>query len=153
MKQISAALLLETPKGFLFVHPTGKDYAEGKWDLPKGHVEEGETAFAAMKRELQEETDLVYHKDINPYIIEKQDFGVRTYNKEKNIHLFYARISENIDIKKLKCTSTFVDSYGNDVPENNDFKISFNLNYLFPRLKRIITDNTEIYEKVKDVIN
>lgn len=30
------------------------------WDLPGGHIEAGETAFDAMKRELQEETGAIF---------------------------------------------------------------------------------------------
>jgi 8-oxo-dGTP pyrophosphatase MutT (NUDIX family) len=42
---------------------------DGRWDLPKGHVEEGETFLEGALRECKEETGLDHHKnlDIHPF--------------------------------------------------------------------------------------
>ena len=67
-KQISAGFILFEPESgtILATHPTGRPLgmrlAGGghmtSYDIPKGHIEEGETAIQAAKRELFEETGL-----------------------------------------------------------------------------------------------
>lgn len=66
MTKRSAGILLfrNVPEGtqVLLVHPGGPFWAkkdEGAWSIPKGEFDEGEDAFAAAKRELQEETGIV----------------------------------------------------------------------------------------------
>ncbi len=44
---------LNSEPKYLILH-----YNEGHWDFPKGHIEEGEDALAAMIREVKEETGL-----------------------------------------------------------------------------------------------
>ncbi len=40
----------------------GDDYRAGCWDTPGGRFEEGEEVFAAIKREIMEESSLTAHK-------------------------------------------------------------------------------------------
>lgn len=52
---VAAGILLDTENRYLLgQRPEGKPYA-GYWEVPGGKVEEGETIFQALQRELQEE--------------------------------------------------------------------------------------------------
>ncbi len=61
------------------------------WQLPGGHVEEGESALAAIKRELFEE--ISYCPEGLVYV------GARELSKDNFIYLFYADISESEKFK------------------------------------------------------
>jgi 8-oxo-dGTP diphosphatase len=51
---VAAVILNEDGAVYLQKRPEGKSYA-GKWELPGGKVEEGETLEEALRREIQEE--------------------------------------------------------------------------------------------------
>lgn len=75
--------------------------AKDRWTIPKGHIEEGETAVAAAKREIGEETGL---KDVDMLgWLGKIHFRYRRVDKlvlmTTQIYLVRAR-SGNSDIKK-----------------------------------------------------
>lgn len=53
MKERSAGLVLVRDSKVLALH-----YAAGHWDLPKGHIEKGESEETAALRELEEETGI-----------------------------------------------------------------------------------------------
>ncbi|HIH38570.1 NUDIX domain-containing protein [Candidatus Woesearchaeota archaeon] len=56
METSAGAVIYRVEQGkryYLLLH-----YEEGHWDLPKGHVEEGESLEEAMKREVREETGI-----------------------------------------------------------------------------------------------
>jgi 8-oxo-dGTP diphosphatase len=53
--EVAAGILLDAEGRYLLgQRPEGKPYA-GYWEVPGGKIEEGETVFSALKRELQEE--------------------------------------------------------------------------------------------------
>lgn len=53
--EVAAGILLDQSGRFLLgQRPEGKPYA-GYWEVPGGKIENGETVFEALKRELQEE--------------------------------------------------------------------------------------------------
>ena len=54
----------EQPKYLLLHYPSSTQTKKEYWDLPKGHVEAGETEEETVRREVQEETGLA---DINVY--------------------------------------------------------------------------------------
>jgi len=62
------------------------------WSLPKGHIEKGETALEAAKREIYEESGiqgLFFITDLGSY--ERNKIGLGTPEdaaEKKNIHLF-----------------------------------------------------------------
>ena len=58
MKELSCGFIIIDPKELriLGVHPTG----HGKvFDIPKGHIEKGETPLQCAIRELKEETGII----------------------------------------------------------------------------------------------
>lgn len=53
--EVAAGILLDSEGRYLLgQRPEGKPYA-GYWEVPGGKIEKGETVFAALRRELQEE--------------------------------------------------------------------------------------------------
>lgn len=53
--EVAAGVLLDAEGRYLLgQRPEGKPYA-GYWEVPGGKIENGETVFAALQRELQEE--------------------------------------------------------------------------------------------------
>lgn len=135
MKQISAALLLKTPEGFLFAHPTGKSFYPGNWDLPKGRIEENELPYDAMTRELKEETSLDFKLNIEPEAKSMLSLGLYPYTKAKNLFIFYCEIDKIFPLEDLTCTSTYLNSFGKEIPEHNGYIYSFNLSLLYPKLE------------------
>lgn len=69
------------------------------WSLPKGHIEQGEDALQASKREIQEEsgiTDLTFIKELGTYDRFKigKDGGEDT-SELKTLHMFLYTTNEN----------------------------------------------------------
>ncbi len=54
----SACALVVDGRGRVLLARRARDPARGRWDAPGGFVEEGESALAALRRELLEETGL-----------------------------------------------------------------------------------------------
>jgi 8-oxo-dGTP diphosphatase len=57
--RIVAALLRDSDRVLLCHRSAGRRWYPDVWDLPGGHVEDGETANAALVRELREELGIV----------------------------------------------------------------------------------------------
>ena len=64
-KQVAKAVILRDDKVLLI--KTASGVFEGKWDLPGGHIQEGEKIIDGLKREVKEETGLNISKikDLN----------------------------------------------------------------------------------------
>ena len=135
-KELSCGFLLfEASSGKLLAcHSTGKKFEKGTYDIPKGHIKEGETPLQCACRELEEETGIKL--DINN-IDGFQDLGQHEYVKTKDLHLFRASI--DFDISELKCT-TYFEAHGRKFPEVNQFKLIDidELDYYFPSLRKLI---------------
>jgi 8-oxo-dGTP pyrophosphatase MutT (NUDIX family) len=107
-------LLLNEKDELLIAHATG----QGRWDIPKGGGEPGETPVAAALRELQEETGLT----IAPERL--TDLGDLPYRPGKRLHLFFARVDKSdYDLEGCVCSSFFPHyRTGHLVPEMDDFR-------------------------------
>lgn len=132
MKELSCGFILidEESHKILACHPTGKKYVRGFWDIPKGHIEKGETYIDCAKRELFEETGF---KILNGSAI--VDIGLNKYLENKDLYV-YAWIGK-IDKSKMKCTSYF-NINGRQVPEINGFELVDDITYFYPKMRPII---------------
>ena len=83
----------------LMKHPT-------RWDLPKGHVDEGETELQCALRELVEETGIT-EQDIevdpdfrfeNRYLVNQKRYGGEG-SVEKVLHVFLAWLKHPVKIR------------------------------------------------------
>lgn len=132
--EISAGFILidKATHMVLAGHPNGRPYSRDfAYDLPKGHIEEGETPLEAAKRELKEETGIVLSEGTNIY-----EIGHVSYNSKKSLHLFSAEI--DIDVGSLRCESMFTDSYGKIKPEVDHYKLTDRCDAFFKNMRRHI---------------
>lgn len=84
MKKIEAAggLVINENNEFLCI------FRRGKWDLPKGKIDGGETPEIASIREVKEETGIL-HLSINDYICETSHTYYDHYFKEEVLKIIY----------------------------------------------------------------
>ena len=109
-KKLTAGLVLTDGKFILGCKGT---YAKpGRFDLPKGQVDEGETPIQACIREVKEETNLTVKKS------DLKDQGKYEYLKNKDIYLFSHKIDKLPKISSMRNNSFFVDKRsGKELPE------------------------------------
>jgi len=111
MKPVSCGILVISPQGeLLMCHVTGGAY----WDIPKGAGEPGESPLQTAIRETAEECGLVFQAD------DLMELGRFRYRSAKDLHLFASRI-ERIDVARCQCSTCFVDRFGRERPEMDDF--------------------------------
>jgi 8-oxo-dGTP pyrophosphatase MutT (NUDIX family) len=77
-------------------------YGAGHWDFPKGHLEEGETALQAAKREIQEETAIP--PESQDFILGFKDLVSYFYRRgpalvKKDVHFFIVEVPAGQDVK------------------------------------------------------
>lgn len=122
MKELSAGILFFTTDKRLFMGRVTNSYVQGKgsrWDIPKGHVEPGETPKQAAIRECQEETGFTeFDQDL------LYDLGRHDYASNKDIHLFGYTVPVNPEMfKNCCCTSYHTDTNGISFPEIDAFAL------------------------------
>ena len=67
---VAAGILIDAEGRYLLgQRPEGKPYA-GYWEVPGGKVEQGETVFQALQRELQEELGIDIHSSEELTVLE-----------------------------------------------------------------------------------
>jgi 8-oxo-dGTP pyrophosphatase MutT (NUDIX family) len=111
MKTLSCGILVcNRAAELLLCHATGTS----RWDIPKGHGEDGEAPEATALRETAEETGLVFQPD------ELMELGRFTYRPSKDLWLF-AALTERFDPGRCHCRTQFQDRYGRMRPEMDGF--------------------------------
>lgn len=103
MRAFSAGFLIRSDNKYLLCRAYG---GRENWGVPKGHVEEGESALDAAYRETLEETGLDLRKfdiEVNPYIYQMYSL------KKKDVIVYFAEDKSGVLIDQhLKCT-TYID--------------------------------------------
>ncbi|HSW74725.1 MAG TPA: NUDIX hydrolase [Candidatus Saccharimonadales bacterium] len=83
LKLVAGCLLQKDGKYLLVQEKLPKVY--GKWNLPAGHVDPGESTINAAVREVEEETGLVV-------VADKEIFSEAIPEREREFHIFTAHI-------------------------------------------------------------
>jgi 8-oxo-dGTP pyrophosphatase MutT (NUDIX family) len=136
---VSAGLIITDGNYVLVEQPIGKSKGEGKYDLPKGHVEKDESFIDAAFREAYEETG--YDFSNYKYYARPLSSVPMPYNSAKKIILYEVRVDNLPDLSSYKCKSFFKNSAGKLVPEviGYAYKPITELSiWLFPNYKKII---------------
>lgn len=74
-------------------------FRRGKWDLPKGKLDKGETLEACAVREVEEETGLENVKLISPLIVTYHSYHEGTRQIIKETHWFVMKVSGEQNLK------------------------------------------------------
>lgn len=109
--EISAGVIFLKDRAVFMGHATETPH----WDIPKGHVEEGESYIDAAIRECEEETGFV----CDP--IKLVPLGLLDYTQKKKLALFLFVGEEMPDADTAFCRSTFVKA-GRTITEMDGFK-------------------------------
>lgn len=119
--------------GILACHPTDRPGGpEMSYDIPKGHLEDGETPLVAALRELQEETGI----ELNPREYPIHEIGMVPYQKQKSLYLFSVAIPGLMyKVDRLYCRSMFTDSFGNEKPEVDGYVLTADTRLFFKNLQ------------------
>jgi len=98
----------------LLCHVTGTH----KWDIPKGLQDPGESPLEAARREMSEETGLVFEEGLF------EEIGCFDYRPDKRLHLFKLLAPSDFDsLGHLICTSHFLHHLtGKSTPEVDGFR-------------------------------
>lgn len=136
-KAMSCGFILFDPETgrILGCHPTGhQEGPEMSYDIPKGHLEEGETPLKTAKRELKEETGIVLPADTPIH-----EIGKVPYQSSKSLYLFSATLPglEGM-LGSLACTSKFEDSFGNMKKEIDSYTMTDYHEWFFKNMQPYI---------------
>ena len=70
--EVAVGVHIQNQRVLLGQRPNGKPYA-GYWEFPGGKLESGETVFLALRRELQEEINIVI-EDASEFMVLEHDY-------------------------------------------------------------------------------
>lgn len=142
MKEISCGFIIlnkNDESQILACQAYGRSFKEYNCDIPKGHVENGETHLEAAIRELYEETGFrITDQKIH-------DCGIFQYIAKKDLHVYL--IVEDIDISTLKCNSMFENKFGKSVPEVIKYHWVSDTNMFYRSLGPIVRECIEHYKQ------
>jgi ADP-ribose pyrophosphatase YjhB (NUDIX family) len=92
---VSACFVLHG-KEFLYLQNGDKEDFKGLWGVVGGKINQGETPAQAMKREIKEETGLVFkEKELKHF----KTIYIRHPKFDYIYHIFYARVKEKPSVK------------------------------------------------------
>lgn len=105
-----AGIVITDGRYILVEQPTNMVQKGWKLDLPKGHLQEGESPIQGAIREVYEETNIKF----NPW---KLTHPIQTVCDGDPLYLVLAVIDQLIPVNLLSCASTFIDEDGVKKPE------------------------------------
>jgi 8-oxo-dGTP pyrophosphatase MutT (NUDIX family) len=112
---IRAGVIIRCINYLLVQHPTpSKKWPNPLLEIPKGHLQKGETPKEGAIRECWEEANIKFEswKLKDPIQIK--------YSNEP-LFLFLAELDEKIPVEQLSCASTFIDQDGIRKPECDSY--------------------------------
>lgn len=111
-KKVSAGIAIFNRSFELFVcHTTGRN----RWDLPKGLIENNETAVMTAVRETYEETGLVFTEQ------QLSEIGIFQYLPQKQLHIFAVSVQKTaFRLAECNCASRFYDITTNNLKPEID---------------------------------
>ena len=135
MEELSCGFIIvnkKNPEQILACQPHGRRANTfGNYDIPKGHLEDGETTLETAIRELREETGLIITNE------EIYDCGLFQYLKTKDLYVYL--MFADIDIHELHCDSKF-ESHGKMVNEIVGYKWTNDYRLFYKSLQPIIQE-------------
>jgi 8-oxo-dGTP pyrophosphatase MutT (NUDIX family) len=105
-----AGIIISDGQYLLVEQPTNMIQKGWKLDIPKGHLQKGESPIQGAIREVYEETNIKFE----PWKLTRP---IQTTCDGDPLFLFYAGIDQLIPVSLLSCASTFVDEDGIRKPE------------------------------------
>lgn len=118
-KELSAGIIfLNEDQTKIFMGRATKVFPE-KWDIPKGHVEKGESPLEAAVRECLEETG---HGIEDDDMINLDDLGVFKYSSNKDLYLFRYKGLDLPVVSQCTCTAYHTSEFGHSYPEFDKFE-------------------------------
>jgi 8-oxo-dGTP pyrophosphatase MutT (NUDIX family) len=105
-----AGIVITDGRYILVEQPTNMIQKGWKLDLPKGHIQKGESPVQGAIREVYEETNIKFESW-------KLSRPIQTTCDGDPLLLFCAKIDQLIPVNLLSCASTFVDEDGIRKPE------------------------------------
>ena len=133
--ELSCGVIVTNGDRILIQHPTGKSWEKGNWDIPKGHIEQGELEVDCALRELQEETGIIARRELLVYV------GKFAYTEKKNLSLFLYQVNFLPELERMFCKSKFIHKKtGKEIEEVNGYRyiLLSEIDYLFPKLQIVI---------------
>jgi 8-oxo-dGTP pyrophosphatase MutT (NUDIX family) len=140
-KQLSVGTIITDGQYILGCRPYGRKEAKYSYDLPKGHLEEGETYIETAVRECKEETGFDLWPD---HLVSLGNFQ---YIPTKDLYLFLVAVDFLPEHSTLKCTSYF-EVNGKSVPEVIGYKNIpiTELQWFFRSLEPLVKKALEIFD-------
>jgi 8-oxo-dGTP pyrophosphatase MutT (NUDIX family) len=153
---VRAGIIITDGQYLLVEQPTNMIQKGWKLDIPKGHLQKGESPVQGAIREIYEETNIKFE----PW---KLTCPIQTTCDGSPLFLFLAKIDRLIPVNLLSCVSTFIDKDGTRKPEveayywlNPRTQIHLMQDRLIPGIKYYFKDQTylksidEFYEMEKE---
>ena len=153
-KKISCGALICSEKGFLALHPTGRKHEFGCYDIAKGCLENNDSIYETIQREIYEETGIVL-EEIGQYTpVRFTNCGINSYLKEKDLALYIIEIQNTDKYFNFNCSSYFEEpKTGIEYPEMDGYKWTRDTKYYFKSLQNVLNklreDNPIIDETLK----
>lgn len=136
-KPVSCGILVLTGTPERLKVLVGMSTGNGRYDIPKGQMEEGERHIDAAIRECKEETGLAFSEKDLTFL------GKFAYSQYKDLVLYATAIREDaIQVEELVCESTFKTKDGRELPELSEFMwMPFNEyeSYLFKSMQKVFS--------------
>jgi len=122
-------------------------YCDGTYQVPGGHLEDGENLLQGLQREIREETGICLDQEMEPFLLIRyytKNYRNRGVNRENKIYYYYIKSDMEPDVNNMR-----LDEYEK---EHNYTLKRIKLSLLERELDRTINDNLInklLYKEIK----